>query len=173
MIVEIGTIGKIPKTIEKRFEPDEIDLAGENVLLNGPVTFAGGAVQEANRAHIRGRLSAELSLDCTRCLEPVENHLDITFDAAFVDAADETEMADTEVSEEALDESLVENGVIDLAEVMREQILLAIPGQVFCREDCKGLCPKCGANLNLIDCKCSDDDVDPRWAALKDIKGSG
>jgi uncharacterized protein len=74
------------------------------------------------------------------------------------------------VTDEALDESLVENGLIDTAEVVREQILLAIPDQVFCREDCKGLCPKCGANLNLIDCKCSDDDIDPRWAALRNLK---
>ena len=58
----------------------------------------------------------------------------------------------------------------DSVEVVREQILLAMPEQVFCWEDCKGLCPKCGTNLNLIDCKCADDEVDPRWAALKSLK---
>jgi uncharacterized protein len=173
MIVELGSIGKTPKTIEKRFGKDEIDLTGEHVSLDGPAAFTGEVVQEANRAHIRGRLLADVSLDCTRCLEPVEKRLDISFDSVFVDAADEAESTETEVSEEALDESLVENGIIDLAEVMREQILLGLPDQAFCREDCKGLCPKCGTNLNLIDCKCSDEDINPRWAALRDIKGSG
>jgi uncharacterized protein len=173
MIVELGSIGKTPKTIEESFGSDDMDLSGENVTLKGPVVFAGETVQTAGRAHVRGRLTADVTLDCTRCLEPVEKPLDITFDSVFVDAADETDRTEVEVGEDALDESLVENGLIDLAEVAREQILLAIPDQVLCREDCKGLCPQCGANLNLIDCRCSDDSIDPRWAALRDIKGSG
>jgi uncharacterized protein len=53
---------------------------------------------------------------------------------------------------------------------VREQILLNLPEQVFCKEDCKGLCQKCGANRNLIDCKCDSDETDPRWAALKNLK---
>jgi uncharacterized protein len=170
MIVELASIGKTPKAIKEKFEPAEIDLSGERVSLSGPATFVGETVQVAGRAHVRGRLEADLALECVRCLEPVEQHLDITFDAVFVDASDETESPETEVAEEALDESLVENGLIDMSDVAREQILLAIPDQVFCREDCKGLCPKCGANLNLIDCKCSDDEIDPRWAALKNLK---
>ena len=114
MIVELGSIGKTPKTIEMSFEPAEIDLNGEDVTLDGPVRFTGETVQVANRAHIRGRLTADVSLDCTRCLEPVSKQLDETFDAIFVDAADETDRTDVEVTEEALDESLVENGVIDM-----------------------------------------------------------
>ena len=170
MIVELASIGKTPKTIEERFDPAEIDLSGESVSLTGPATFAGETVQVAGQAHVRGRLEADFALDCVRCLEPVETHLDIRFDSVFVDASNETDRTEAEVAEEALDESLVENGLIDMAEVIREQILLAIPDQVFCREDCRGLCPKCGANLNLIDCKCSDDEIDPRWAALKNLK---
>jgi len=173
MIVELASIGKTPKTIEEKFEPADIDLVGESVSLTGPAVFTGEPVQAASRAHVRGRLEADVALDCVRCLEPVEQHLDIEFDSVFVDASEETDRTETEVTDEALDESLVDNGLIDTAEVVREQILLAIPDQVFCGEDCKGLCPKCGANLNLIDCKCSDDDIDPRWAALRDIKGSG
>ena len=170
MIVELASIGKTPKTIEEKFEPADIDLVGESVSLTGPAVFTGETVQAASRAHVRGTLEADVALDCVRCLEPVEQHLDIEFDSVFVDAAEETDRTDVEVTDEALDESLVENGLIDTAEVVREQILLAIPDQVFCREDCKGLCPKCGANLNLIDCKCSDDDIDPRWAALRNLK---
>jgi uncharacterized protein len=57
-----------------------------------------------------------------------------------------------------------------LTELVREQILLAVPEQVFCREDCKGLCLKCSANRNLIDCNCEEKEIDPRWAALKNLK---
>jgi uncharacterized protein len=59
---------------------------------------------------------------------------------------------------------------LDLTELAREQILLNLPSQVFCREDCQGLCQKCGANLNLIDCSCEESEVDPRWAALRNLK---
>jgi uncharacterized protein len=94
----------------------------------------------------------------------------LPFRAIFVDSADEDVNAEAEVSDDALDESPVADGRIDMAEVVREQLLLAMPEQIFCREDCLGLCPKCGSNLNLIDCKCADDEIDPRWAALKNLK---
>ena len=173
MIVEISSIGSTPKAIKKQFAPAELDLSGESITLEGPVMFTGEALRTAGRAHVRGTLTADARLDCTRCLEPAAKHLEVPFDSAFVDQGDETDQTETEVTDEALDESLVENGVIDIAEVVREQILLAMPETVFCKEDCRGLCPQCGANLNLIDCKCSDDDIDPRWAALQEIKGEG
>jgi uncharacterized protein len=60
-------------------------------------------------------------------------------------------------------------GSIDLSEVIREQMILAIPEVVLCKEDCEGLCDKCGKNLNLLNCKCKEDEIDPRWAALKNL----
>jgi len=82
---------------------------------------------------------------------------------------EEPTVAEAEVAEQELDESLVIGGKIDMADIVREQILLAIPEQLLCSEDCRGLCPKCGENRNLIDCNCADDDIDPRWAALKNL----
>ncbi len=169
MIVELASVGTTPKAIAKSFEPAEIDLDGEDVALTGPAGFEGEAVRVAGQVHIRGRLKADALFDCTRCVEPVAKRLDIPFDAAFVEAAQEPRGTEIEVPAEALDESIVEDGKINIADVVREQILLAVPEQVFCRDDCKGLCPKCGANLNLIDCKCRDDEIDPRWAALRNL----
>ena len=57
-----------------------------------------------------------------------------------------------------------------LEDAVREQVLLAVPLKVICREDCKGLCPHCGANQNLERCSCSEPMEDPRWTALKDIR---
>ena len=111
-----------------------------------------------------------IELRCSRCLEPLERHLEIAFDDVFVDASEEPTVTETEVAETELDESLVIGGSVDMSEVVREQILLAMPEQVYCKDDCKGLCPKCGGNRNLTDCSCADDETDPRWAALKDLK---
>jgi uncharacterized protein len=57
-----------------------------------------------------------------------------------------------------------------LEDVIKEQLLLAVPLRAICREDCKGLCPQCGRNRNLEPCNCSNQTQDPRWAALEDIK---
>jgi uncharacterized protein len=61
---------------------------------------------------------------------------------------------------------------MELADSVKEQVLLAAPVKVVCRESCKGLCPKCGKNLNEGDCGCSTVVTDPRWDALKDLKKS-
>ena len=170
MIIDLANLGNTAKTVEVSFEPVEIDLASELVTLTGKTTFSGETERIDSRGRVRGTINADVSLDCTRCLEPIAKHLVIPFEAVFVDSSEEDTAAEKEVGDEQLDESLVENGQVDMAEVVREQILLAMPEQIFCREDCLGLCPKCGSNLNLIDCKCADDEVDPRWAALKNLK---
>jgi uncharacterized protein len=58
-----------------------------------------------------------------------------------------------------------------LEDALREQVLLALPIKAICRDDCKGLCPHCGRNLNTEQCSCAEPLEDPRWAALKDIRG--
>ena len=170
MIIDLDSVGNVPKVIESLFEPAEIDLEGEPVSLAGPVKLTAEVQRRDVRMHLNGKLAADVRLDCTRCLEPVAKHIEEPFEAIFLDAAYETDAKEVEVADAALDESLVEGGQVDLAEVVREQLLLALPIQTLCKEGCKGLCPQCGANLNLIDCKCSDDDIDPRWAALKSLK---
>ncbi len=170
MIIDPANVGTTAKKIDLTFDPAEIDLEGEIVSLTGKVAFSGETQRLGERAHVRGAINSDVLLDCTRCLEPIAKHLEIPFDAVFVDASEEETNAEAEVADGELDESLVEDDKIDMTEVVREQILLAVPEQIFCREDCKGLCPQCGANLNLIDCKCAGDDIDPRWAALKNLK---
>ncbi|MEO6051918.1 MAG: DUF177 domain-containing protein [Pyrinomonadaceae bacterium] len=170
MNIDLASVGNIAKQIDVSLDPTEIDLDGENVRLTAKVRLNGDLERLDARAHLCGTIETDVVLDCTRCLEPVEKHLDIPVRAIFVDSTHDNTGAEAEISDEALDESVVQDSKIDLAEVVREQILLSLPEQIFCREDCKGLCPKCGANLNLIDCKCASDEVDPRWEALKNLK---
>ena len=62
------------------------------------------------------------------------------------------------------------NETIDIDELVREQVLLAVPERSLCQEDCKGLCPTCGADRNLKECGCESVEADPRWAALKNLR---
>jgi uncharacterized protein len=71
---------------------------------------------------------------------------------------------------EDADEEWFDGKRIDLDPILREQVLLALPMSLLCAESCRGLCPVCGENLNLKDCRCERKVADPRWMALKDIK---
>jgi uncharacterized protein len=58
---------------------------------------------------------------------------------------------------------------LDVDEIVKEQILLAVPTRMLCREDCKGICPQCGVDKNTGECNCETKEIDPRWAALKNL----
>ena len=170
MIIDLSSVRAEPRTIKNSFDIGEIDLEGEDVKLTAPVELIAEISKLATKTSLTGTISTSISRDCTRCLEPVQGGLMFEFETSFVDEEPGAAKADVEVRPEDLDISLVVDGKVSLAEVVREQILLALPIQNFCRSDCRGLCQKCGANLNLIDCNCSGEDIDPRWAALKGLK---
>lgn len=149
---------------------DEIDLENEPVKLKNAVNVAAQLKKGIAQTDVSGNISVDVLFECTRCLTEIEQKLEFPFDATFVNPEHFTESKEAELNEADLDVSVLEDGKIDLTELVREQILLNLPEQVFCREDCKGLCEKCGANRNLIDCKCKEKEIDPRWAALKDLK---
>ncbi len=170
MIIDLTSVVARPKAIEICFSPDEIDLEIDGAKLASDAKFQGETERIDGKAHVRGTINAAVLIDCTRCLVPVPREFEISFDDIFVDPADEPADAEIILDPEALDESIAIDGKIDIAEVVREQIILGLPDQVYCKDDCKGLCPKCGSNRNLIDCRCIDEEIDPRWSALKDLR---
>jgi len=108
---------------------------------------------------VQGDLHTQLHSDCIRCLEDATVTLDVPIEEIFVyppepDAAF------------VIDES----GIMNLAPLVREETLLAMPKHVLCRPDCAGLCPTCGANRNDGPCDCDQDVIDPRFAALKALR---
>ena len=168
MIIDLASLGASPKQIEVSFAPAQIDLDSgtqlqSNVALTAEISRVGG------KTHIRATIKADATIDCSRCLEPVRKDFDLAFQDVFVDAAEESSRDGIEIDAAELDESLLVGSEIDLADVVREQMLLALPEQIFCKEDCRGLCPICGENRNLIDCSCEENEIDPRWAALKNL----
>jgi uncharacterized protein len=118
---------------------------------------------------VRGRLSVTMESECDRCLErtsiPVESDFDL-FYRPMADIAVDEEIA---IHEGEVDIGFYENGGVDLKDVLREHILLSLPMQRVCREDCKGICPVCGQNRNVVACGCHPHLADDRWSALKKI----
>ncbi len=134
------------------------------------------------RVRIDGRAKAAVMAACGRCLTPVSVDVPVEFEVTLVPA---DEYADDEhqkkedgehgatggsFAPEEAEEDTYSGKVIDLDPIVREQLLLALPGYPVCNEGCKGLCSVCGANLNERDCGCDRHVPDPRWAGLKNVK---
>ena len=87
----------------------------------------------------------------------------------YITGAEYESSAAAELTEEALSVSVFDGEVIDVDEIVKEQILLAVPTRMLCQPDCKGICPVCGIDKNTGECECETNEVDPRWAALKNL----
>ena len=106
---------------------------------------------------------------CSRCLSPLEHPLTIRIEEEYFPSVDISSGAPIPQSEEASGFTIDHNHVLDLTEAVRQYILLNMPMKPLCREDCAGLCPHCGANLNRDSCYCERELVDPRWSKLQEI----
>ena len=169
MIVDLHTIEDSRATFEFTIEPSEIDLQNEDAEITTATEVSGNIRKGIVQTEVEGEIKTGVRFECSRCLTEAEKDLEIPFSAVFVVPEHYTEETEKELDENELDVSMFEGDKIDLKELVREQIGLNLPTKVFCKEDCKGLCQKCGANKNLIDCKCEENEIDPRWKALEDF----
>lgn len=123
----------------------------------------------------RGTLTGSAMLVCSRCAGQAPVTVMSPFQMLFVpktdDVADEDSVDDeVELKEDQVDITAYEGEEIDLYDTLREELLLALPYAPLCREDCKGLCPTCGKELNDGPCTCNPQPRADRWAALKNVK---
>ena len=178
MFLDIKELELHPLDFEEEFQPDVIDLGGE-ARQRTPLKTSGRAevVEEHHGKHeiikdirLRGRLSACLELQCARCLEPVKQDVDREFELLYRPLGADAGRDELSVTAAEAEIGYYQGDGVLLEDVLREQVLLALPLKVTCREDCKGLCPHCGKNLNEEQCSCNVPMEDPRWAALKEIR---
>ena len=170
MIVELADIEGTTRPFDFELAPDVLDLEDSDLKLKGDVHATGEIERTSAEVVVKGSITGDAEVECSRCLKPLERNLKIEFQANFVTPEHFSVDKENEVPVSDLDTDVLEGDRIDIKDIVREQILLNVPEQVFCEPDCKGLCPKCGANRNLIDCKCDLNETDPRWAALKNLR---
>ena len=155
----------------RTFQPEEVAQQGDAYRIVAPVELDFDVHKDKERFRLTGSVRSELELPCSRCLEPFRLPVDATFDQRFLPA---TEMAadgeEREVQDEDVDLSYYRDDQIDLNELLREQFYLALPMKPLHSEDCRGLCPQCGTNLNTGSCACESGWEDPRLAGLKALK---
>ena len=126
--------------------PDaSLGLSAAGVRLEGRLEPAGEGYL------LRGTLRGELTVACARCLEPAPVPIESEMTVSFVER-DDVDDADDEGAEDDL--VSFQNGIVDLGQPIRDEILLAVPMTAICRPDCAGICPVCGRNRNLTPCDC-------------------
>ena len=126
-----------------------------------PVSFNGQLVNHGNALKLDGRLSAEYITKCCRCLKDVNNSMSITIKEEFVSA---------ENPEADVDTYTYTGNFIEIDKVLTDNILLNLPIRLVCTKGCKGLCLKCGADLNTKPCECKEETIDPQMEILKNFK---
>jgi uncharacterized protein len=169
MLVDLLNVSDEPIPFDLRINPDEIDLDTEGVRIIDRVNAVGEISRNAAKTAVRGSIKAPIEIECTRCLMPVRRDLDIAFQIDFVGREMLPGGKETHLESTDLDTDMIEGDQLDLTEIVREQMLLNLPETVLCREECKGICPTCGQDLNEVSCQCDEDEIDPRWAALRDL----
>lgn len=118
----------------------------------------------SRQLYMRVEIKTGGTFTCDRCLEEFQQDLSSGYGVMFVTDQDAVEGDGEEVQVISNDSTHV-----DLAEDVRQFVILGLPQKMLCREDCAGLCPTCGSNLNLGKCECKSDDTDARWSELQKI----
>ena len=172
------------KDLELRSVPFSVEMAageidfGDRVRQAGPLEASGEAVlqnETLEEIRVRGRLHVAMESDCDRCLEPAGFVIDGEFDLSYLPErlAGGEGREEVALREQDIDAAFYTDGGIELKDVLREHVLLAMPMRKLCREDCKGICPVCGANRNVSSCGCEVKPVDDRWEALREQEVRG
>jgi len=137
----------------------QIDLE-ENGIKSDRLLFSGECRRAADEILLSGKITSPLHSVCARCLAPVSETFSL--ETEFVVLKEEND-------EEERDVLLLEGEEANLFGAVLDTLSLNLPLRLLCREDCKGLCPKCGKNLNEGDCACEKKEIDPRLQGLADF----
>jgi uncharacterized protein len=178
MLIALLDLEREPVRFDLELAPGAIDFGDEALQISA---LAVHGLAELLREHrgpkevvpdIRARASwsGNFEVPCARCLEPVRHPLGGEFDLLFRPLGADAGPADRALGAPDTEIGYYQEDGLVLEDVLREQVLLTLPARSLCRADCKGLCPRCGRNLNTESCTCDMAPADPRWSALSDLR---
>lgn len=163
MIISIADSMKkaVSKEVDFSFEAPVLESSEEDrTEFTEPVRVKGTVRIDKGRLDLDVQVQTRLRLACSRCLDDIDQEVMMTIQETWAQ----------NVADDDLDTMpLSEGDTVDLTDLLTKDIISSLPMQTLCRENCKGLCQECGANLNRETCDCDKEQVDPRFAALKDL----
>jgi uncharacterized protein len=178
MLIRVRELELQKLEFDENYQPGAIEL-GPDFRQIGPLQSDGraelvvehrGHHQNVEDIRVVGKVVVRLEFSCARCLAPVGEDVNTSFDLIYRPLGVDRRADEVSISEAETEIGYYQGEGLLLEDVLREQVLLATPVRALCREDCKGLCPQCGLNLNVEQCHCEPHLRDPRWDALNEIK---
>jgi uncharacterized protein len=167
---QLGRHGRADEHLDRSYEPAKFPtLDSDEFAVAAPVHLVLDVHKDRDVYRVAGRVRTSLRLQCGRCLEPFTVPIDSSFDLRYLPQPTGSTHEEHEIYEDDLTTSYYSDETLDLGELMREQLELALPMKPLCSEDCKGLCPECGTNLNKATCGCKPKWEDSRLAGLKSL----
>ena len=170
MFISVKALEVARLVFQEEFPAGSIDFRSRDFRQVAPLRAEGSAELLGNEIRLAGKLATRLELACARCLEPVARDPAASFDLIYRPVSAISREEELSLAGEDLELGLYVGQGLFLADALAEQVHLALPMKALCREECRGLCPTCGANLNREACRCSKDAVDPRLAPLARIR---
>ena len=168
--IALDHIESEPAAFDERLELAADDL-GEDVVSTDEARITGAVERSGEGYVVDGNVRGTAKLLCARCLEPFEFRYDEDFEVRLLPVEKAPTEEETRLEPGALEVRFYQEPVLDLAELATEQFLLAVPMKPLCSETCRGLCPRCGTNLNRGSCSCPPE-TDDRWAPLEEWRPS-
>jgi len=172
MQINVSQLLKAPMGITRNYEVSgAVDITGDGVggKVSGEVTLT-----RTNRGILtKGTLHTEVEITCSRCLSLFSYPLALNIEEEYFPTIDAFSGTPLFQPDEPGSFTIDEHHVLDLTEAIRQYALLAIPMKPLCREDCAGLCPNCGHNLNLGVCDCLPKEATPGWSQLEKLGLAG
>ncbi len=162
-----GEIDKLAITHSFSLADDEFpfDTQVDGVVFTKPVEVTGEIVNMGGYISLDATIAVEYDAECARCLKPLSRRFETSFSRTVVNHGElvNTSLEDTDDYIEIVD------GMLDIETASAEQLMMEFPTKELCLEDCKGLCPKCGQDLNEGECGCVKKEIDPRLAILQKL----
>jgi uncharacterized protein len=178
MLITLLDLEREPVRFDLKFSPGSIDYGDEATQISDLAVTGEAEVLHEHRGprevvqdiRARARWAGTFEAPCARCLDPVKHELAGEFDLLFRPLGVDAGPSERELGTTETEIGYYQEGGLALEDVLREQVLLSLPARTLCSEDCKGLCPRCGRNLNEGACSCEATTADPRWGALADLR---
>ena len=171
-VVDLKDLGHEKIHVEDSFEPGVLDYGVEGIRQVDALKWSATIQRADSEIRVTGSLTASIEQACSRCLEPARFDLTKPFDLYFAqrDEAMFDEDQEVELSQRDTQTAFFTGTQLLIGDVLREQVLLGLPMKALCRLDCKGLCPRCGTNLNVNTCNCPVESFSPHMDKLLQIK---
>ncbi len=147
----------------------EEPLVSEPLRLLSPVKARLRIEKVSSEVFAKGEVSAAIELQCSRCLKKFSKTIEANVNVVYHPVEELKGEEKHEIKEDELDMGFYKGEELDVHDIVTEQIILSVPMKPLCSESCKGICPKCGADLNVNTCSCGMKEPDPRLAVLKKL----